>query len=97
METLREYGLPFLFHFAAQVQRLPALHTQPNMSDKRIFVVTVSRTTYTTKDYIVEAYAEDDATDAAIIEAYNDEWQTGNAEYEADHVALAETLNTTTP
>jgi hypothetical protein len=60
------------------------------MSDKKQFTVTVSRTTYATKDYAVMAYTEDDAKDAAIVAACNDEWKSGNAEYEVDGIEAKE-------
>ena len=53
------------------------------------YKVEITRTSYDTKTYIVEADNVDDAYDIAIEEAHNDSWGSGNAEYEVEDVDLA--------
>ena len=53
------------------------------------YKVDITRTSYDTKTYIVEAENEEEAHDIAIDEAHDDSWGSGNAEYEVEEIDLA--------
>jgi hypothetical protein len=57
--------------------------------EKIKYKVDVTRTSYDTQTYIIEAENEDEAYDLAIEEACNDSWGSGNAEYEVEDIDLA--------
>jgi len=53
------------------------------------YKVDVTRTSYDTQTYIIEAENEEEAYDLAIEEACNDSWGSGNADYEVEEIDFA--------
>jgi hypothetical protein len=53
------------------------------------YKVDITRTSYDTKTYIVEAKNDVEASDIALEEAHNDSWGSGNVEYEVEEIDFA--------